>query len=137
MAIRSNGSSTGRGFSSRDSFALPLDVTDVRSFGAHESGGTWSVYAGVEPTGVLRGTWSKSQHTLIFSPVPELSVLTRNRGARSDPEGHRLCRLRWGALRDHQHQLYRRNDGALPPGVSRWTPLRRSARWRTTAGSGV
>ena len=61
-------------FSPRDSFTLPSDVTDVRSFGAHESHGVWSVYAGVEPTGVLRGTWSKTRHTLIFSPVPELTV---------------------------------------------------------------
>jgi hypothetical protein len=107
-------------FSSRDSFALPADVTDVRSFGVHESSGIWSVYAGVEPTGVLRGTWSKSQHTLIFSPVPELSV------APSSSTGARTQKVT--AFADCDGALYvtinttlfRRNDGSLLPGVSRW-----------------
>ena len=40
-----------KAFSPRDSFTVPSNVFDVRSFGAHESGGVWAVYAGVEPTG--------------------------------------------------------------------------------------
>ena len=62
-----------KAFSPQDSFSVPSNVFDVRSFGAHESGGVWAVYAGVEPTGVLRGTWSKSKHTLVFDPTPELT----------------------------------------------------------------
>jgi hypothetical protein len=63
-----------KSFSPADSFPLPSDVTDVRSFGAHEIGGVWSVYAGVDPTGILRATWSKALHSLIFGPTPELTV---------------------------------------------------------------
>ena len=107
-------------FSPSDSFALPSDVTDVRSFGAHESGGIWSVYAGVEPTGVLRGTWSKSQHTLIFSSVPELSVApasssgvrTQKVTAFADCDGALYVTI--------NTKLFRRNDGSLSPGVNRW-----------------
>ena len=43
-------------------------------FGAHESGGVWSVYAGVRPTGILQGVWSPTRRTLVFSPKPELTV---------------------------------------------------------------
>ena len=41
-----------KSFAPADSFALASSLLDVRSFGAHESGGVWSVYAGVEPTGI-------------------------------------------------------------------------------------
>src|SRR2546426_970504 len=33
-------------FAPGNSYALPSTSADVRSFGAHESGGVWSVYAG-------------------------------------------------------------------------------------------
>ncbi len=108
-----------KAFSPQDSFTVPSDVFDVRSFGAHESGGVWAVYAGVEPTGILRGTWSKSKHTLVFDPTPEL---TEKPGAPGVPTqkvtGFANCA---GALYvTINTKLYRRNDGELPPGVARW-----------------
>jgi hypothetical protein len=56
------------------SFALPSKNVDVRSFGAHESNGVWSVYAGARPSGILRGTWSRKRHTLVWSRKPELAA---------------------------------------------------------------
>ena len=111
-----------KAFSPQDSFSVPSNVFDVRSFGAHESGGVWAVYAGVEPTGVLRGTWSKSKHTLVFDPTPEL---TEKPGAPGVPTqkvtGFANCA---GALYvTIDTKLYRRNDGDLPPGVARWILL--------------
>ncbi len=107
-------------FSVEDSFALPSDVTDVRSFGAHETDGVWSVYAGVEPTGVLRGTWSKAEHTLVFSSTPELTVAPpSSKGVRTQKvTAFADCA---GALYvTINTRLFRRNDGTLPPGESRW-----------------
>jgi hypothetical protein len=107
-------------FSTKDSLSLPSNVTDVRSFGAHESGGVWSVYAGVEPTGVLRGTWSRSEHTLVFSSTAELTA------AASSSTGVRTQKVTAfaecaGALYvTINTKLFRRNDGTLPPGFSRW-----------------
>ena len=111
-----------KAFSPRDSFTVPSDVFDVRSFGAHQSDGVWSVYAGVEPTGILRGTWSKSRHTLVFDLTPEL---TEKPGAPGVPTqkvtGFANCA---GALYvTINTKLYRRNDGDLPPGVARWVLL--------------
>ena len=111
-----------KAFSPQDSFTVPSNVFDVRSFGAHESGGVWAVYAGVEPTGILRGTWSKSRHTLVFDPTPEL---TEKPGAPGVPTqkvtGFANCA---GALYvTINTKLYRRNDGGLPPGVARWVLL--------------
>ena len=111
------------GFTTKASFVLPSNTTDVRSFGAHEAGGVWSVYAGVEPTGVLRGTWSKITHTLVFGPAPELSV------ARPGTTGARTQKVTafadcGGALYvTINTKLFRRNDGTLPRGVSRWVPV--------------
>ena len=61
-------------FTPSDSFPLASIGADVRSFGAHESGGVWAIYAGVRPTGILRGTWSPTKHTLVFDPTPELTA---------------------------------------------------------------
>ena len=111
-----------KSFSPQDSFTVPSNVFDVRSFGAHESGGVWAVYAGVEPTGILRGTWSKSRHTLVFDPTPEL---TEKPGAPGVPTqkvtGFANCA---GSLYvTINTKLYRRNDGDLPAGVARWVLL--------------
>jgi hypothetical protein len=62
----------GKAFTPRDSYALASTGADVRSFGAHESGGVWAIYAGVASTGILRGIWSRSRHTLVFASKPEL-----------------------------------------------------------------
>jgi hypothetical protein len=107
-------------FAPGDSYVLPSTSVDVRSFGAHESGGAWSVYAGAEPTGVLRGTWSPSRHTLLFDPSPELT------GVRAGSPGVKTQKVTGfadcgGALyASINTRLYRRNDGDLPSGVPRW-----------------
>ena len=108
-----------------NSYVLPAGG-DVRAFGAHESGGIWSVYAGVRPTGVLQGVWSPSRHTLVFGPTPELTVAPPgSRGAVTQKvTGFADCaRALYSTINT---TLYRRNDGALPPGVPRWVPVYRA-----------
>jgi hypothetical protein len=107
-------------FRRANSFALRSPAADVRSFGAHKSGGVWAVYAGVNPTGILRGTWSRRTHTLVFSRTPELT------GAAPNPKGLKTQKVTGfadcgGALyASINTRLYRRNDGPLPRGVARW-----------------
>jgi hypothetical protein len=102
-----------------DAYVLPAGA-DVRSFGAHESGGVWAVYAGAEPTGVLRGTWSRRKHRLVFDRHPELVA------ARPGSPGLKTQKITGfadcgGALyASINTKLFRRNDGALPSGVARW-----------------
>ena len=106
-------------FAPRDSFAL-ASTADVRAFGAHESHGVWSVYAGVAPTGVLRGTWSPQRHTLVFDPTPELvAAPPRSKGAKTQKvTGFADCA---GALYvSINTKLYRRNDADAVPGGPRW-----------------
>jgi hypothetical protein len=106
-------------FARRNAFVLPPGA-EVRSFGVHETGGVWSVYAGADPTGILRGTWSRSKHTLIFDPHPELVA------ARPGSPGLKTQKVTGfadcgGALYvSINTKLYRRNDGPLPAGVARW-----------------
>jgi hypothetical protein len=105
------------------SFALSSRGAAVRAFGAHESGGTWAIYAGVDPTGVLRGTWSPARRTFLFDPVPELQAAAP--GALGDKSrkvtGFADC---GGALYvSIKTTLYRRNDGPLPSGAPRWSPV--------------
>ncbi len=107
-------------FAPGDSFDLAPDAGTVRSFGAHESDGGWAVYAGVEPTGILRGTWSARTHTLIFDLTPELSVTPpRSAGLRTQKvTGFADC---GGSLYTSiGTSLFRRNDGNLPSGRARW-----------------
>lgn len=107
-------------FTPGNSYALPSTGADIRSFGAHESGGVWAVYAGVSPTGILRGTWSPTRHTLVFSPTPELrATAPASLGLKTQKvTGFADC---GGALYvSINTKLYRRNDGNLPPGVARW-----------------
>jgi hypothetical protein len=104
----------------RDSFALS-EGADVRAFGAHESGGTWAVYAGVNPTGILRGTWSPRRRTLVFGAKPELAVAPpTSPGLKTQKvTGFADC---GGALYvSINTKLYRRNDGHLPRGGARWS----------------
>ncbi len=110
----------GGSFALSDSYALPTTAAAVRSFGAHESGGVWAVYAGVEPTGILRGTWSPAKHTLVFDPKPELvaappgspGLKTQKVTAFADCGGALYVTI--------NTRLFRRNDGSLPAGVPRW-----------------
>lgn len=110
-----------RSFTPANSFTLASTGAAVRSFGAHQSGGVWSVYAGVGPTGILRGTWSKTKHTLVFSPVPELS------GASPGAPGLKTQKVTafsncGGALYvTINTKMFRRNDGTLASGSPRWT----------------
>ncbi len=109
-------------FSLVNSYVLPASA-DIRAFGAHESNGVWAVYAGVRPTGVLHGVWSRTRHTLVFSPTPELTVAPpASIGAVTQKNtGFADCA---GALYSTVNAtLYRRNDGALPTSVPRWVPV--------------
>ncbi|MFL5830562.1 MAG: hypothetical protein ACJ76X_11650 [Solirubrobacteraceae bacterium] len=102
------------------SYTLPSVTDDVRAFGAHESDGTWAVYAGVAPAGILRGTWSRTKRTLVFSSRPELTVAppaspglkTRKVTGFADCAGTLYVSI--------NAKLFRRNDGRLPRGVARW-----------------
>jgi hypothetical protein len=108
-------------FTQTNSFTLASTTAAVRSFGAHESNGVWSVYAGVGPTGVLRGSWSKSRHTLVFSPTPELmGAAPRSRGLKTQKvTAFANC---GGALYvTINTKMFRRNDGTLASGMPRWT----------------
>lgn len=109
-----------KSFTPSHSYALSsIGGADVRSFGAHESGGVWAVYAGVEPTGILRGTWSPTKHTLVFNPTPELTAPPGSPGLKTQKvTAFADC---GGAVYVSIYtKLYRRNDGRLPPGVPRW-----------------
>ena len=112
-----------KSFTPANSYALSSAKAAVRSFGAHESRGVWAVYAGVGPTGILRGTWSKTKRTLVFNPTPELKgPPPGSRGLKTQKvTGFADCR---GALYvTINTKMFRRNDGALPKGVARWVPV--------------
>jgi hypothetical protein len=112
-----------RSFAPADSFPLPSDVIDVRSFGAHETGGVWSVYAGVDPTGILRATWSKSRHTLVFGPTPELTEAMLSSPSLVSQKVTAFANCRGALYATVNTRLYRRNDGSLPSGTPRWSLL--------------
>ena len=110
----------GRAFTAAQSYRLPTRLANVRAFGAHESGGVWAVYAGVAPTGILRGIWSRTRHTLVFGAAPELtSAATGAPGAQTQKvTGFADC---GGALYvTIDTALFRRNDGSLTAPVARW-----------------
>ena len=108
-----------RSFSPADSFPLPSDVMDVRSFGAHETGGVWSVYAGVDPTGILRSTWSKARHTLVFGPTSELTVATPSSPSLVSQKVTAFADCGGALYATINTGLYRRNDGSLIAGTPR------------------
>lgn len=109
-----------KSFAPADSFALPANVADVRSFGAHESGGVWSVYAGVDPTGILRGTWSPKRRTLVFDPTPELTAAAPGSPGEKTGKVTGFANCAGAIYVSVNTKLFRRNDGPLPPGVARW-----------------
>jgi len=106
-------------FSPADAFALPA-TADVRSFGAHESGGVWAVYAGVAPSGILRGTWSPAAHTLVFDPKPELIAAPPGSPGLKTQKVTGFAECGGAEYVSINTRLFRRNDGTLPPGVTRW-----------------
>jgi hypothetical protein len=114
------------GFTSGRSYPLPSLSDDVRAFGAHEDGGRWAVYAGVAPTGILRGTWSPAKRTLVFARRPELTVAPpTSAGVKTQKvTGFADCA---GALYvSINTRLFRRNDGVLAPGVPHWALVYRA-----------
>lgn len=123
-------------FAPADSYALSSSGDDVRAFGAHEANGQWAVYAGVNPTGILRGVWSPSTHSLVFDPTPELSVPASKPGVPAQKvTGFADC---GGALYTTINTtLFRRNDGNLPAGVARWVPLYSEPRGPAEFNSGL
>jgi hypothetical protein len=112
-------------FTTEASFSLPPTTAAVRSFGAHEVHGVWSVYAGVDPTGILRGTWSKTTHTLSFSPTPELSVAPPTSIGVKSQKVTAFADCGGALYVTINVRLFRRNDGSLPSGASRWVPVYR------------
>ncbi|HWF16230.1 MAG TPA: hypothetical protein VG244_08640 [Acidimicrobiales bacterium] len=110
-------------FTTKASFVLPSNTTDVRSFGAHESNGVWSVYAGVEPTGVLRGAWSKTAHTLVFSSAPELTVDPSTATGVRTQKVTAFAECSGTLYVTINTTLFRRNEGVLAPGADRWEPV--------------
>ncbi len=112
-------------FSLRNSYVLPPGA-DVRAFGAHESGGIWSVYAGVRPTGVIQGIWSPARHTLTFNPNPELSTAPPGSLGAVTQKVTGFAECGAGLFATINTTLYRRNDGVLPAGIPRWVPTYRA-----------
>ena len=112
-------------FSLHDSYVLPTGA-DVRAFGAHETAGVWSVYAGVRPTGVIRGVWSSARHTLVFSPKPELTVAPPGSPGAVAQKVTGFADCGGAVYSTINTTLYRRNDGALPAGIPRWVPVYRA-----------
>ena len=109
-----------RSFTRVHSFALRSTAADVRSFGAHESGGVWAVYAGVNPTGILRGEWSRRTHTLVFDPTPELTAAPPGSPGLNTRKVTGFADCAGASYVSINTKLYRRNDGPLPSGVARW-----------------
>ena len=107
-------------FTVGNSFELSPPVSDVRSFGAHESAGVWAVYAGVEPTGILRGTWSPTTHSLRFDPTPELTVAPPGSSASRSQKVTGFADCSGALYTSIGTKLLRRNEGNLAPGVPRW-----------------
>jgi hypothetical protein len=109
------------------SYALPSLSDDVRAFGSHEDGGQWAVYAGVAPTGILRGTWSRAKRTLVFARRPELTVAPPTSGGLKTQKVTGFADCAGALYVSINTRLFRRNDGVLAPGVPRWVGVYRAA----------
>ncbi len=106
-------------FARHDAYVLPAGA-DVRAFGAHQSGGVWSVYAGVGPTGILRATWSRRRRTLVFDRRPELLAAPPRSGGQKTRKVTGFADCAGALYVSINTKLYRRNDQRLPAGVTRW-----------------
>jgi hypothetical protein len=108
-----------------NSYVLPAG-DDIRAFGAHESGGVWAIYAGVRPTGVLKGVWSATRRTLVFNPRPELTVAPPGSPGAVTQKVTGFADCAGAVYSTINTTLYRRNDGALPSGIPRWVAVYRA-----------
>ncbi len=108
-------------FTPNNAFALAANGDDVRAFGSHEDHGVWSVYAGVAPTGILRGTWSPQTHTLLFDPTPELTAPAPSAAGQKSQKVTGFADCGGSLFVTIGTRMYRRNDGALPAGGDRWS----------------
>jgi hypothetical protein len=108
-------------FAPSDVFVLGSSGAAVRSFGAHESDGVWAVYAGVGPTGILRGTWSPTKRTLVFNPEPELSGATPGSPGLKTQKVTGFADCGGAIYVTINTKMFRRNDGSLSAGIPRWT----------------
>ena len=104
----------------------PGASSDIRAFGAHESGGVWAVYAGVRPTGILQGVGQPAQRTLVFNPEPELVVAPPGSPGVVSQKVTGFADSTKALYASINTTLYRRNDGPLPSGVPRWVPVYRA-----------
>jgi hypothetical protein len=109
-----------KSFTLASSYALPSAADAVRSFGAHESDGVWSVYAGDSPAGILRGTWSRSRHTLVFGGTPELAAAPPGSPGLKTQKVTGFADCGGALYATVNTKLYRRNDGVLPADTARW-----------------
>ena len=107
-------------FAPSNAYALPSTRADVRAFGAHEADGVWSVYAGVRPTGILRGTWSPTKRTLVFDRHSELAVAPPGTAGFVTQKVTGFADCAGALYASITTKLFRRNDGNLPPGAARW-----------------
>ena len=108
-------------FTPIDSYVLPSTADEVRSFGAHESNGVWSVYAGDSPAGILRGTWSRAEHTLVFSSTPELTAAPPGSPGLKTQKVTGFADCGGALYATINTKLYRRNDGTPPASPSHHT----------------
>jgi len=92
-------------------FALPDAGGTVRSFGAHVAiDGSATFFAGVQPTGILAGTWDGVARTIRWSPTPELVV--GGAGLDQKVTGFASCGgAAWATVRGTLYR--RRTDGGI------------------------
>ncbi len=89
---------------------------DARALGAHDEGDAFAFYAGIRPTGVLRGEWDSEGRTIRWSAEPELVVP----GERIDQKVTGFASCAGSAWVTVRTSLFRRIDGVLPAGQERW-----------------
>jgi hypothetical protein len=104
-----------------ESFALPDAGGTVRSFGANVApDGSATFFAGVQPTGILAGTWDAAARTIRWSPTPELVV--GGAGLDQKVTGFASCGgAAWTTVRGTLYR--RRTDGGIDPATGGpWQP---------------
>ena len=75
----------------------------------------------MDPTGILRGTWSKTRHTLVFDPTPELTIAKPSSSSLVSQKVTAFADCGGALYATVNTKLYRRNDGGLSGGTPRWS----------------